>query len=95
MLSAALLFFGITLIYTGFLASEHDPVTALAAALTGLILIIKPTFDAVRYCKTEFGGRPRPQETEPSQKLKTPPRVKPKKVHLKIVKSEDDKPTIH
>ena len=89
MLSAALLFFGITLIYTGFLTSEHDPVAALAAALTGLILIIKPALDALRYCKTEFGGRPRPQPT------KTPPKVKTRKVHLKIVKSEDDRPTIH
>ena len=89
MISAALLFLGITLIYTGFLASGRDPITGLAAAFTGLILIIKPALDAVRYCKTKFGGGPRPHGT------KTAPKVKTRKVHLKIVKSEDDKPTIH
>jgi len=89
MLSAALLFFGITLIYTGFLTSEHDPVAALAAALTGLILIIKPALYAVRYCRTNFGGSPRPQVRKIERKAKT------RKVHLKIVKPEDDRPTIH
>ncbi len=89
MLSAALLFFGITLIYTGFLASGRDPVTGLAAAFTGLILIIKPALYALRYCKTHFGGGLRPHGA------KTAPKVKTRKVHLKIVKSEDDKPTIH
>jgi hypothetical protein len=89
MLSAALSLFGITLIYTGFLASGRDPITGLATAFAGLILIIKPSLDALRYCKTNFGGGPQPHGT------KTVPKVKKRKVHLKIVKSEDDKPTIH
>jgi hypothetical protein len=89
MISAVLLFFGITLIYTGFLASGRDPITGLAVALTGLILIIKPALEAVRYCQTNFGGGPRPQGNKTERKVKT------RKVHLKIVKSEDDKPTIH
>jgi hypothetical protein len=89
MISAALFFFGTTLIYTGFLASGRDPITGLAAALAGLVLIVKPALDALRYCRTNFGDAQRPHGTKIEQK------VKPRKVHLKIVKSEDDRPTIH
>jgi len=89
MISLVLLFLGATFTYTGFLASGRDPITGLTVALTGLILIIKPALEAVRYCQTNFGGGPRPQGTKTERKVKT------KKVHLKIVKSEDDKPTIH
>jgi hypothetical protein len=89
MIFAALFFFGTTLIYTGILVSGRDLTTGLALAFTGLILIIKPALYAARYCQTHFGSGPRPQGNKSEQK------VKKRKVHLKIVKSEDDKPTIH
>ncbi|MFZ0929643.1 MAG: hypothetical protein WAN11_13645 [Syntrophobacteraceae bacterium] len=90
MISSALFFFGITLIYTGWLALGRDPSMGLAVALTGLILIIKPALQAVRYCRTNLGGGPRPQGNKIERKAKTT-----RKVHLKIVKPEDDRPTIH
>jgi len=89
MISAALFFFGITLIYTGFLASGRDVTAGLAVASVGLILVIRPALDAVSYCRSHFGGGPRPREDKAPQKAKT------RKVHLKIIKSEDDRPTIH
>jgi hypothetical protein len=89
MISAALFLFGTTLIYTGFLASGRNLTTGLAVAFTGLIFIIKPALEAVRYCQANFGGGPRPQGNKTEREVKT------RKVHLKIVKSEDDKPTIH
>lgn len=87
--SAVLFFFGATLIYTGFLASGRDLITGFAVAFIGLILIIKPALYAVRYCRTNFGGGPRPHGSKIERKIKT------RKVHVKIVKSEDDRPTIH
>jgi hypothetical protein len=89
MISATLFFFGITLIYTGFLASGRDLTTGLAVAFIGLVFVIKPALDALSYCRSHFGGGVRPRENKAPQKVKT------RKVHLKIIKSEDDKPTIH
>lgn len=89
MLSAFLFFLGITLIYTGFLASARDLITGIAVSCLGLVLIVKPVLDALRYFRTGFGGGPHPHRDKILQNLKV------KKVHLKIVKSEDDKPTIH
>lgn len=89
MISALLSFFGITLIYTGFLASGRDLTMALAAASIGLILVVKPALDAVRFWRTHFGGDPRKRVPLSGQKGKA------KKVQLKIIKSKDDKPTIH
>lgn len=89
MISSALFFFGITLIYTGLLALGQHPATGLAVAFIGLILIVKPVLHAVSYCRTNFGGSPRPQVRKIERKAKT------RKVHLKIVKPEDDRPTIH
>ncbi len=89
MISAVLFFFGITLIYTGFLVSGRDLTTGLAVACMGLILVIKPALDAVSYWRAHFDGGPRPHGRRVAQKVKT------RKVHLKVIKSEDDKPTIH
>ena len=83
------MFFGITLIYTGLLASGRDMTTGLVVACIGLILVIKPALAAVNYCRGHFRGGRSPQERKPA------PKHKPKKVHLKIIKSEDDRPTIH
>ena len=89
MYSLILFFFGITLIYTGFLASGRDMTTGLVVACIGQILVIKPALDAVSYYRSYSEGGQRPQERKPGQKVKT------KKVHLKIIKSDDDRPTIH
>jgi hypothetical protein len=89
MISTVLLFFGTTLIYTGYLASGREPLMGLAVACIGFVLIIKPALDAAKYYRTHFGGVPRPHGQKISQKAKT------RKVCLKVVKSEDDKPTIH
>ncbi len=93
MLSAILFFFGATLTYTGFLASGRDLTLGLAVAFIGLILIIKPALDAVRYCTTHFGRGPRPRARKSGPKGAQ--KDKMRKVHLKIVNSKDDKPTIH
>lgn len=77
------------MIYTGWLVLGRNPVMGLAVAFTGLILIIKPALHAARYCRTNLGGGPRPQGNKIERKAKT------RKVHLKIVKPEDDRPTIH
>ena len=89
MVSLVLFFFGITFVYTGFLASGRDVTTGLVVAFIGLILIIKPALDAASHYRSHFGGGQRPQERKPGQKVKT------KQVHLKIIKSDDDRPTIH
>ncbi|HYA40268.1 MAG TPA: hypothetical protein VEF34_03125 [Syntrophobacteraceae bacterium] len=79
------------MIYTGYLTSGtgHDPFTGLAIACIGFVLIVKPALEAAKYCSTHFGGGPPPHRPRTPQKLKT------RKVNLKVVKSEDDKPTIH
>ena len=91
MISAVLFFLGITLIYTGYLTSGpgNDPSTGLVIACIGFVLIVRPALEAAKYCSKHFGGEPLPHRPRTLQKLKT------RKVHLKVVKSEDDKPTIH
>lgn len=91
MISAVLFFFGTTLIYTGYLTSGpgRDPMAGLAIACIGLVLIVKPALDTAKYYRTYFGGSPRPRRPSILQKLRT------RKVYLKVMKSEDDKPTIH
>ncbi len=92
MISAILFFFGITLIYTGFLASGRDMATGLIIACVGLILAVKPAMEAARYFRNHFGPVfPTPKRRSSS----TPGKPKPRKVHLKLVKSEDERPTIH
>jgi hypothetical protein len=89
MVSAVSFFFGITLIYTGYLVSARDLTTGIAITFLGLILIVKPTLDAAKYYRSHFGGGPPLRRPNDRQK------VKPRKLFLKVVKSEDDKPTIH
>lgn len=89
MISAILCFFGITLIYTGFLVSGRDLTTGIAVAGAGFILLIKPALAAAKHYGTLFGGGSRPHGPKTAQKART------RKVYIKIVKSEDDKPTIH
>ncbi|MDR3555462.1 MAG: hypothetical protein P4L55_11955 [Syntrophobacteraceae bacterium] len=82
-------FFGLTLMYTGFLASAHHMTTGIVATCAGLLLLAKPTLEAVKLFKTQFGGpsSPLPRSGHRKNGEKT--------VYLKIVKSEDEKPTIH
>lgn len=89
MISMVLLFFGATFTYTGFLASGRDLTMGLAVASIGLILIVKPSLDAVRFCRSHFIGDPRTHGRQSGQKGKA------RKVHLKVIKSRDDNPTIH
>ena len=89
MISMVLLFFGATFTYTGFLASGRDLTIGLAVASIGLILIVKPALDAVRFCRSHFNGDPRTHGRQGGQKGRA------RKVHLKVIKSRDDNPTIH
>lgn len=89
MISAVLLFLGATLTYTGFLVSGRDLTMGLTVASIGLILIVKPALNAARFCRSQFGGDPRKHEPTRGQKGKV------RKIHLKVIKSKDDNPTIH
>jgi hypothetical protein len=90
MISAVLFFCGATLLYTGFLALDRDLTIALAVAFAGLLLVIKPALDALKYWKTHFSAAQSPHRPQKEQK------VRPAKTHLKVVKGEDDdRPTIH
>jgi hypothetical protein len=89
MISVVLLFLGATFTYTGFLASGRDLTIGLAAAFIGLILIVKPALHAARFCMSHFGGDPRTHGRQSGQKGKV------RKIHLKVIKSKDDNPTIH
>ncbi len=89
MISTILAFLGITLIYTGFLASAAHMTTAIVVSCAGLLLIAKPGLEAARLFSTRFGAASHPGPRGGSRKQGA------KKVYLKIVKSEDDKPTIH
>ena len=89
MISALSFFFGITLAYTGFLVLGRDLTVGIILGCAGLILIINPALRALRYCRTHFGSG------QPQRGPRFSRKIKPKKVYLKIVKSEDDKPTIH
>ena len=89
MLSAVLLFFGITFVYTGLLVSDRDVAAALSIAAIGLVLLIKPALEVLKYFRANHTAPPRPRRP------RSEPRKKPKIVHLKVVKSEDEKPTIH
>ena len=91
MVSAVLFFFGSTLVYTGYLTSGEgrSPVAGFAIVCVGLALLVKPALDLAKYYSIHFGGGARPHRPGIPQKLRT------RKVHLKVMKSEDDKPTIH
>jgi glutamine amidotransferase PdxT len=89
MISAILTFFGITLLYTGFLASADHAKTAIAATCAGLVLLAKPALGAVRLLRTHLGAR------MSSRRRTAHGKKAPQKVYLKIVKSEDERPTIH
>ena len=95
MISALLLFFGATLTYTGYLALERNLATGFAVAVVGLILMIKPALDALRYWKTRSGPPLRPREGKPERRGKPEQKGRPRELHLRIVKSDEDKPTIH
>jgi hypothetical protein len=59
-------------------------------ACAGLLLLVKPALEAVKLFRTQLGSAshsPRPRGAHRRAGTKT--------VYLKIVKSEDDKPTIH
>ncbi len=89
MLSLVLFIFGATLTYTGYLASGRDPAVGLAVALIGIIVIIKPSLNALRYYRTHFGRPPQPVGRKGGKKGPA------RKTHLKVIHSRDDKPTIH
>ncbi|MGC9195700.1 MAG: hypothetical protein ACP5IL_09650 [Syntrophobacteraceae bacterium] len=89
MISAILTFFGITLLYTGFLASADHTKTAIAATCGGLALLARPALKAIMFLRARLGGRMPPRQRGARGKKA------PQKVYLQIVKSEDKRPTIH
>ena len=93
MISTILAFWGLILIYTGFLASAAHVTTAIIATCTGLVLLAKPALEAARLFRTQFGGASLPGPRGGFRKQGT--KQGTKQVYLKIVKSEDEKPTIH
>ncbi len=88
MISTILSFFGITLLYTGLLASNRHMTTAILVICAGLLLLTKPAMAALKLFRANypgvFGAHSPGRRKNPS-----------KTVYLKIVKSEDEKPTIH
>lgn len=90
MMSAILFFFGATLIYTGFLALGRDVTVGLAVALAGLVLVVKPALETLKYLKAHFAAVPS------ARGLQKEPKERTRKTHLRVVKPEDeDRPTIH
>ena len=89
MITVLLGFFGATFIYTGYLASGRDLSTGLVVGFIGLILMVKPALHVWRYVRINLDTAPRPDMRKHGQEKK------PKKIHLKVVKAEDEKPTIH
>lgn len=89
MISAILTFFGITLLYTGFLASADHTKTAIAATCGGLVLLARPVLEAIKLLRAHLGNH-----IPPSQRSARGKKA-PQKVYLKIVKSEEKRPTIH
>ncbi len=85
MISAILLFFGTTLAYAGYLVFARDSGAGLALFAAGIILIAKPAFEAFRYLRSHF--RPGLETIKRSGHRRSP--------HLRVVRSDEEKPTIH
>ena len=84
-ISAILLFFGTTLAYAGFLAFARDADAGIALFAAGIILLAKPSLEAFRYFRSHF--RPGVETTSRSGKRRS--------THLRVVRSDEEKPTIH
>jgi hypothetical protein len=89
MISTILALLGITVLYTGFLASPNHMTTGIVATCAGLLLLAKPALEAAKLLRTQYGGGSHHNPRGGSRKRG------PQKVYMKIVKSEDEKPTIH
>ena len=82
MMSIVLSIVGTTFVYGGILTSEQDLTAGMVTALVGVVLLVKPLADAVRYLKPLTG-----RHTAAGRSGKR---------HLRIVRPpKDDRPTIH
>ncbi|MDR3566811.1 MAG: hypothetical protein P4L43_02170 [Syntrophobacteraceae bacterium] len=90
MISTILALLGITLIYTGFLASSAHITTGIVATCAGVVFLAKPALEALKLYRKHFGGAPQSGPRGGGSRKRGA-----QKVYLKIVKSEDEKPTIH
>ncbi len=84
-ISAILLFFGTTSAYAGFLVFPRDSQAGLALFAVGIILLIKPSLEAFRYLRFHL---PPGIATVRRSGQRRP-------THLRVVRSDEDKPTIH
>ena len=89
MISTILALLGVTLIYTGFLASAGHMTSGITATCAGLLFLAKPALQAAKLFRTHFGAPPPSTPRTGSRKRGS------QRVYLKIVRSEDEKPTIH
>ncbi len=84
-ISAILLFFGTTLAYAGDLLLARDFDAGLALIAAGIIFVAKPSFEAFRYLRSHF--HPGFETIKRSGHRRSP--------HLRVVRSDEEKPTIH
>lgn len=83
-------FLGITVIYTGFLVAANHMATGVVLSCAGILVLVKPALEAARLLGAQSSSASQSHTPRPTTR-----KNKTKKVYLKIVKSEDDKPTIH
>jgi hypothetical protein len=87
MISIILSIFGATFIYAGILAFPQDSRAGIVCALVGLLMVVKPSRDAIQRLRALSGSAPKAGHKD---------RGRGKKRHLKVVKTENKhKPTIH
>ena len=84
-LDCILLLFGATFVYAGVLIASQNAVAAAIVVLIGVLLSIRPVVRLVRYFQITFGGGFGVQ-------LKNGKRGGKRRGHLKIVKTEKEKP---
>jgi hypothetical protein len=87
MIPVVLFIFGATFIYAGILMSSQDASAGIVSALVGILMIIKPSVDAIQRFRALSGGVTISSHKAPGRR---------KKRHLTLVKTENkEKPTIH
>jgi hypothetical protein len=87
MIPVVLFIFGAAFIYAGILMASQNASAGIVSALVGILMIIKPSVDAIRRFRALSGGMTASSRKAPGGG---------KKRHLKLVKTENEqKPTIH
>jgi hypothetical protein len=82
-IDSLLLFFGATFVYAGMLLSSRDPQTSLSVAAIGVVLSIRPIVRLIRYLRGSADAGSGQGRSGSRRK---------RGGHLKIVKSDKEKP---